>query len=481
MLMAWGLNAQLVNNNGAMVYTNAGCEVYVLGDGLANNSGTMENAGYWYIDGDMENGGLLTGFGQSTGVYEVKQNWLNNGAFQADQSEVVLSGGDQNIGGASVSSFYNLSLLGTGIKNQSVNAEVQNRLDLSSIELNTDEYEMYLSSTDPLAIARSTGFVSSQGNGRLSWNLSIGGIYFYPAGFHQSNSDLRPVAMRANNAGVYKVRLAEGEATDEGYDLLNVNAPGICEVNKSFFHYVDAEGAGNADISIYSLPSVDGEWDRLIQWNGFEWNDTEVPTVQQSSGYDVLSISDWTDFDEPVFDLASSETPEVNFANDAYEIHYGQQIALDAFYDGDENTIADIEWFALDELDDTDALYNELTPESTGVYGIEITNELGCKTSDEAFVRVKEGQLMLPTAFSPNNDGYNDELQPTNPNITELEYAVYNRWGQQIFTGNLDNPAWDGTFNGEPQDIGVYPFIAKFRLGDGKRELTEKGNITLLR
>ncbi len=90
--------------------------------------------------------------------------------------------------------------------------------------------------------------------------------------------------------------------------------------------------------------------------------------------------------------------------------------------------------------------------------------------------------LDLPNAFSPNNDGTNDELFLIYKSIEELyTYKIYNRWGQEIFDAEGDlTRGWDGTYNGTDQEVGVYVAHVKAR-GAYDTLFNFKVNVRLIR
>ena len=109
----------LFYNNGAQMYMNPGSLMIVKTNSVDNNAGRIDNAGELIIEGDFINSDVATGNTNSTGVYEVQGNWVNNNQFLADQSTVALSGNNQLITGSQKTTFYNLDLIGNGIKTQS--------------------------------------------------------------------------------------------------------------------------------------------------------------------------------------------------------------------------------------------------------------------------------------------------------------------------------------------------------------------------
>lgn len=89
--------------------------------------------------------------------------------------------------------------------------------------------------------------------------------------------------------------------------------------------------------------------------------------------------------------------------------------------------------------------------------------------------------ILIPTAFSPNNDGLNDVFKLSNITNEQLvEFRVFNRWGTILYTSKDINSGWDGTYKGHELPIGVYGYAIIIRYGDGAEEIY-KGTVTLIR
>jgi large repetitive protein len=88
--------------------------------------------------------------------------------------------------------------------------------------------------------------------------------------------------------------------------------------------------------------------------------------------------------------------------------------------------------------------------------------------------------IFVPNVFSPNNDGRNDMLYVYGNYVDKLEMLIFNQWGQQIAAINNKSQGWDGRHKGNPQPVGVYVYVLKAVLTDG-RTVTMKGSITLVR
>ncbi len=105
-----------------------------------------------------------------------------------------------------------------------------------------------------------------------------------------------------------------------------------------------------------------------------------------------------------------------------------------------------------------------------------------CQSSAQLKVTIEhQTRILVPTAFSPNNDGMNDILTPVTLNVTEIRrFAVYNRWGQKMFETNALNQGWDGRFKGQYQDVGVYVWVIEAVGKDGE-EFNYKGNTAIIK
>ncbi|MBP7557785.1 MAG: gliding motility-associated C-terminal domain-containing protein [Chitinophagaceae bacterium] len=110
-------------------------------------------------------------------------------------------------------------------------------------------------------------------------------------------------------------------------------------------------------------------------------------------------------------------------------------------------------------------------------------NTLGCSDSMRKKVRVLSNCFIaVPTAFTPNGDGLNDYLYPNDAfKADNLEFSVYNRWGQQVFHTRDWTRKWDGRVNGVMQSSGVYVWYLSYTHRDTGEKVFQKGTTTLIR
>ncbi len=94
--------------------------------------------------------------------------------------------------------------------------------------------------------------------------------------------------------------------------------------------------------------------------------------------------------------------------------------------------------------------------------------------------------FFVPTAFSPDFDGTNDDLIPFAKSFFPIkfyEFKIFNRWGQILYQTNQLNEGWDGRVNGEFAAEGVYVWQIRYQLANGKdvKTLVQAGDVTLMR
>ncbi len=131
-------------------------------------------------------------------------------------------------------------------------------------------------------------------------------------------------------------------------------------------------------------------------------------------------------------------------------------------------------------------IYNPIaTIKETTTYEVNVQNQEGCeKIAFRTIVVInlacEEPYVFIPTAFTPNNDGFNDTFRARGNNFDQVYLAVFNRWGQRVFETHSIDEGWNGTFNGEQLPPDVYGYYTEIRCLDGST-FVKKGNCTLIR
>ena len=95
-------------------------------------------------------------------------------------------------------------------------------------------------------------------------------------------------------------------------------------------------------------------------------------------------------------------------------------------------------------------------------------------------ISCEEPEIFIPNAFTPNGDGENDVLYVRGNSITEINLAIYNRWGEVVFESQDQNLGWDGTFKGKEVDPAVYVYHLEATCIN-RQKFLKKGNISVIR
>ncbi|MCS6990387.1 MAG: gliding motility-associated C-terminal domain-containing protein [Chitinophagales bacterium] len=128
----------------------------------------------------------------------------------------------------------------------------------------------------------------------------------------------------------------------------------------------------------------------------------------------------------------------------------------------------------------TPLVQNPLTDVTYVAYGY---NDLGCLVGlDSVTIDVNQNcfYVLLPTAFSPNQDNRNDFFRPQHKGVIEYQLLVFNRWGQMVFRSTNPDAGWDGKFEGTEQPVGVYVWMLNATLED-RTQVQQQGTVTLVR
>jgi gliding motility-associated-like protein len=169
--------------------------------------------------------------------------------------------------------------------------------------------------------------------------------------------------------------------------------------------------------------------------------------------------------------------PTVNAGNDT-TILFGQSMVINATApSGSYN------WSPDDYLSCTNCLNPTANPEFDTEYILTVTDNNGCVNSDTIFIKVdlECTDLFVPNIFTPNGDGDSDYIKVLNKLcVQNMTFRIFDRWGNNVYSSTNPNEFWDGTYNGNRAETGVYVYVLKATLTSGK-EILKKGNISLLK
>ena len=118
-----------------------------------------------------------------------------------------------------------------------------------------------------------------------------------------------------------------------------------------------------------------------------------------------------------------------------------------------------------------------------GTYTVTVYLQKGdcmASTSNTIYVDIPS-DVSVPNIFTPNGDRVNDEFFLKANNLSEINFSVFDRWGQLIYNSKSEtgNIVWDGkNKSGKIVDDGTYFYMLKATGSDGKA-YNQNGTVTV--
>jgi gliding motility-associated-like protein len=121
-------------------------------------------------------------------------------------------------------------------------------------------------------------------------------------------------------------------------------------------------------------------------------------------------------------------------------------------------------------------------------YKVTVIDTNGCQSIQYIRIVVETPKVWVPNVFSPNGDNINDLLTifGSKAEVTRINiFQIFDRWGNRVFENKNFQPGdpakgWNGTYNDQKCNPGVYVYWAEVELIDGKKWIL-KGDVTLIR
>ena len=190
----------------------------------------------------------------------------------------------------------------------------------------------------------------------------------------------------------------------------------------------------------------------------------------------TLNVSNANGSDQVVSTINVLDLPTIQGFGDTL-IDIGGAAALEAIPDMPGGVF----WVPGEPIDCDSCLSVLATPVTTTVFYPSVIGANGCIGLDTVVVSVNFEEIVdVPSAFSPNDDGVNDFIQVLGIGLVNIDLKIYNRYGQLVFSSTDIDDTWDGTFNGEPLNQGVFVYTLEYDLINGASG-ERSGNITLIK
>jgi len=209
--------------------------------------------------------------------------------------------------------------------------------------------------------------------------------------------------------------------------------------------------------------------------------DTATPTIDAANAGDLVLIVTNEDFgctmEFPVdIDGSSGITATID-AQPGTTITEGESVTLNVITDAQGETYL---W------DDGNTQGSRVEmPTETTTYTVIVTDENGCTAEATITITVEERlctTFEVPTAFSPNGDGQNDELTVrSDGELDAIDFQVLDRWGQEVFRTLRQGEGWNGFHQQSGAEMSPDVFAYCLKVTCNGEETVRAGSVTLLR
>ena len=201
-----------------------------------------------------------------------------------------------------------------------------------------------------------------------------------------------------------------------------------------------------------------------------------LPTGVVALGHDPLNVADWYWIIRPDHSIAKP-TLDIVFKYRFEDVDICNQNIVQENLKAMRYNTASLTWD--DMIPAGIANKNDRTVTITGVTPTDLYKPWTLIDYDQPPI-----DIYFPNAFSPNNDGVNDNFGPVGLNLEDYTFTMYifDRWGEMIYVTSDVNKMWNGKPTGSDKiaQIGVYTWLVILvdQLGQEKRYI---GRVTLLR
>lgn len=118
---------------------------------------------------------------------------------------------------------------------------------------------------------------------------------------------------------------------------------------------------------------------------------------------------------------------------------------------------------------------------ATGTYSVTVTDSSGCIGFSSVNITVDCSDIYFPSAFTPNNDRWNNDFGPLGnlAGLRNYHLSVYGRWGELVFSSADPYKKWDGSYKTASPDTQSVVWICTYTLNN--LTVNRKGTVLIIR
>ncbi|MCQ2958562.1 MAG: gliding motility-associated C-terminal domain-containing protein [Bacteroidales bacterium] len=321
--------------------------------------------------------------------------------------------------------------------------------------------------------------ISCAGDNNAAISIEASGISPYEYVWENGSTETTRTDL---GPGTYEITVTDSLGCKEILEF-NIKNPDLLKIDTTTFTNETCKNACNGTIHAYVSG---GTKPYKLRWSNGDT--TEIVSNLCSKPYS-LEVTDAhgckVKTSNDIVITLEEKLPELNAFAEKTRVYVGQSTKIYATTEPSDS-ITYI-WTPNILLEDNSKAITTFTPDIAIdlTYKVIAFDKYGCQSTDTIHITSTEWIcdnpfIFVPTAFTPNNDGKNDFVKVNSDVISELEFAIFDRWGEKIFETNNINDYWDGTYHNKPLQPQVFVYYLKATCLNGEKYET-KGNITLIR
>ncbi len=369
-------------------------------------------------------------------------------------------------------SYFDLSNIASG----SHTLKVVANLDTFTVESDVFEFEVYEVVKPTIDTVGATTFFEGDS---VILVASFGEEYFWSNG-----ADTPTITVK--ESGSYAVEVIDQNDCPAVSDMVLVTVR--AELNP-----IEIFAFGMTTFCEGASVLLSANYSENIQWLKDGWPIEEGNTpeyeVMNSGSYRVqFTDTDGTTIISDPVEINVLKSPKIDFRTDKKLAKPGEFIQFIAIAD----STTSLEW----DFGDGEQIIIENSPlysyQEEGLYTVSLkgsySNNCTSTETKAAYIEINrsansevlEDDVFVATAFTPNNDGINDELFVRGSDVAEMRIKIFNHQGILIFESDSKNIGWNGRYKNKPAPAGNYFYQLEYvNFLDKKKQI--KGQITLLK
>ncbi len=275
--------------------------------------------------------------------------------------------------------------------------------------------------------------------------------------------------------GTYRVIVADSFGCTFGRNVLIRNISGPSAVNAS---PVD-EHCDQQDGALTNLSNTGGTAPFTFLLNGAQAQNAGSSYTGLDSGLYIITVTDANSCPfRQSFRINNTAPPTAGFTQSEYA---GESPLIVVF--SDKSVGANSFFWVLGDLSTSTEASPTHTYQDDGELIITqiVTDNFGCSDTAYGSISIRPFvSIYAPNAFTPDDDGFNDQYSIITMNIVSYTLNIYTRWGEDLITLNEKQPHWNGQYKGKQAEEGLYEYHLVSIDIFGKK-YTQTGTINLIR